>query len=271
MAEGKRTGILTEKKGDGLKRLPIVSVREGKPKSSKETDRVKVPKTEKEPLQSTKKGNHMSGTKRRVILLFVKIIIFIALGSNEIVNQAYGQYPQEHDGDALVLAQFPAVPHDQSTDHGNLAVIHHRRIQMIAVPFLADPSLDRKQQNQHNDNCADQQRRPDVGIVHRRLLCGNNVQSGNVDIGGKQIVKRCILHRNSLVIQDQAPNASEDEHSGQRSDEGRNPDKTDPVSLPCADSQSDDQTNRDHQIGIPSQVRYQYGSQPANHTDHRAD
>ena len=123
MAEGKRTGILTEKKGDGLKRLPIVSVREGKPKSSKETDRVKVPKTEKEPLQNIKKDDHMSGTKRRVILLFVKIIIFIALfytvffvifGVSRMDDNS--MYPAIRDGDLLISYRMEG-------DYGNGDVV----------------------------------------------------------------------------------------------------------------------------------------------------
>ena len=108
-------------------------------------------------------------------------------------------------------------------------------------------------------------------IIHRGVLGGNDIQPGNRDIRGKQIVERRVLHRNGLVIHNQPANAPENEHTGQGCDEGGDSDKADPVPLPRADRETNQQAERDHQIRIPVHVGDQNRGQTANQTDDRSD
>ena len=75
----------------------------------------------------------------------------------------------------------------------------------------------------------------------------------------------CLLPSTSRV-----PRA-EDQHPGQRDDEGRNTEIGDPISLPCADNAADDQDQQHPQPDRQAHIDDEDTRQRTGEPDHRAD
>jgi hypothetical protein len=185
------------------------------------------------------------------------------------VEEDQHSHDDEDVGQALVRREQITEPERQDRENGVLADEQHERLRLHGLRVVAHPAARARDDQQDGPHHADEHRQPEELRLSGRRLEDPEVAEVRNEAGANRL-ESLGERPDELALQHVSGEPAENQHAGERHDEGRDLAVRDEIALARANEAAQDQRKRDDQLPGKLDVDVGPGNMKSHHHDRRA-